>query len=182
LKKPPKIAKPELFLAAQSRKFPDFLWFPNKYALSATGKLKSKVTMHIANLIYDVVFKFMMEDSKVAKAFLSAIIQEKVTELDFDTTGSTVRIPSKTEKETETKKKPEGSGLNLTVCRFDFSAWIALPGGRYKTVVIELQKAKLASDIMRFRRYLGLHYQNPNNSYGEGNDRKARQIYCIFLL
>ncbi|MDR1222557.1 MAG: hypothetical protein LBL07_06720 [Tannerella sp.] len=138
--------------------------------------------MHIANLIYDVVFKFMMEDSKVAKAFLSAIIQEKVTELDFDTTGSTVRIPSKTEKETETKKKPEGSGLNLTVCRFDFSAWIALPGGRYKTVVIELQKAKLASDIMRFRRYLGLHYQNPNNSYGEGNDRKARQIYCIFLL
>ncbi|MDR1097838.1 MAG: hypothetical protein LBL57_06885 [Tannerella sp.] len=49
-------------------------------------------------------------------------------------------------------------------------------------MVIELQKAKLASDIMRFRRYLGLHYQNPNNSYGEGNDRKARQIYCIFLL
>jgi hypothetical protein len=49
-------------------------------------------------------------------------------------------------------------------------------------VVIELQKAKLASDIMRFRRYLGLHYQNPGNSYGEGNGRKARQIYCIFLL
>jgi hypothetical protein len=49
-------------------------------------------------------------------------------------------------------------------------------------VVIELQKAKLASDIMRFRRYLGLHYQNPNNSYGEVSDRKARQIYCIFLL
>ncbi|MDR2765193.1 MAG: hypothetical protein LBB90_09225, partial [Tannerella sp.] len=67
----------------------------------------------------------------------------------------------------------------LTVCRFDFSAKISVPGGGYKTVLIELQKAKLASDIMRFRRYLGLHYQNPNNTYGNG---KARQIYCIFLL
>jgi DNA repair exonuclease SbcCD ATPase subunit len=48
--------------------------------------------------------------------------------------------------------------------------------------MIELQKAKLASDIMRFRRYLGIHYQNPDNAYGSGNHRKARRIYCIFLL
>jgi hypothetical protein len=33
----------------------------------------------------------------------------------------------------------------------------------------------------RFRRYLGIHYQNPANAYGKGNHRKARQIYCIFL-
>ncbi|MDR1121614.1 MAG: hypothetical protein LBM08_11940 [Dysgonamonadaceae bacterium] len=48
--------------------------------------------------------------------------------------------------------------------------------------MIELQKAKLASDIMRFRRYLGIHYQNPDNAYGIGDHRKARRIYCIFLL
>jgi hypothetical protein len=35
---------------------------------------------------------------------------------------------------------------------------------------------------MRFRRYLGLHYQNPNNTYGSDDNKKARQIYCIFLL
>jgi hypothetical protein len=40
----------------------------------------------------------------------------------------------------------------------------------------------LASDIMRFRRYLGRNYQDSDNTYGEENDRKARQIYCIFLL
>jgi hypothetical protein len=61
-------------------------------------------------------------------------------------------------------------------------ARIATSGGGYKTVLIELQKAKLASDIMRFRRYLGIHYQNPANTYGKGDHRKARQIYCIFLL
>jgi hypothetical protein len=133
--------------------------------------------MHIANPIYDVVFKFMMEDNKVAKAFLSAIIQEEVLELDFASREHTVRITP------EKKEAPrEEASLCFTVCRFDFSARIALPGGGFKTVLIELQKAKLASDIMRFRRYLGLHYQNAENTHGSGDDMKARQIYCIFLL
>jgi hypothetical protein len=48
--------------------------------------------------------------------------------------------------------------------------------------MIELQKAKFSSDIMRFRRYLGLHYQNPDNSYGKEENKKACQIYAIFLL
>jgi hypothetical protein len=125
----------------------------------------------------------MMEDEKAAKLFLSAIIGEEVLELDFASQEHTIRISSEkeTEEQAEKKEKTEDSALFLTVCRFDFSAKIAVPGG-YKTVLIELQKAQLASDIMRFRRYLGLHYRNPNNAYGKGDDRKARQIYCIFLL
>ena len=135
--------------------------------------------MHIANPIYDTVFKFMMEDNRVAKLFLSAIIREEVVELDFASQEHTVRIPSGKASEEE---KEERSGINLTVCRFDFSARISLPEGGNKTVLIELQKAKLASDIMRFRRYLGLHYRNPDNAYGSDANRRARQIYCIFLL
>ncbi|MDR0349495.1 MAG: hypothetical protein LBH90_08410 [Tannerella sp.] len=131
--------------------------------------------MYIANPIYDVVFKFMMEDNRVAKAFLSAIIQEEVLELDFASQERTIRLK-------DGQQKPEPETTQHTVCRFDFTARIALPGGRHKTVLIELQKAKLASDIMRFRRYLGLHYQDANNTYGDENNRKARQIYCIFLL
>jgi hypothetical protein len=122
----------------------------------------------------------MIEDNRVAKAFLSAIIGEEVLELDFASQERIIRVPSG--KESEVEKPLEGSGKNFTVCRFDFSARIATSEGGCKTVLIELQKAKLASDIMRFRRYVGLHYQNPDNSYGEGDSRKARQIYCIFLL
>jgi hypothetical protein len=141
--------------------------------------------MHIANPIYDVVFKFMMEDKKVAKAFISAIIGEKVLELDFAAQEHTVRVP-KTQDEKEKEKKEEVAveypGTCFTVCRFDFSAKIALPSGDCKTVLIELQKAKLASDIMRFRRYVGLHYGNPANTYTSGEETKPCQIYCIFLL
>jgi hypothetical protein len=137
--------------------------------------------MHIANPIYDVVFKFMMEDEKVAKSFLSAIIGEEVVELDFASSEHTLRDIS-VKKSGQQNEKKEDSSLCLTVCRYDFSARIALPGGGFKTVLIELQKAKLTSDIMRFRRYLGRNYQDPANTYGNEKNRKARQIYCIFLL
>jgi len=40
--------------------------------------------MHIANPIYDVVFKYLLEDNKVAKLFLSAIIGENISDVDDD--------------------------------------------------------------------------------------------------
>jgi len=133
--------------------------------------------MHIANPIYDVVFKYMLEDSKTAKLFLSAIIGEKIEELAFSAQERIVEIkpvfgvaqsPAANEK------------IPLTVCRLDFSAKIKTETG-FKTVIIELQKAKYLTDLMRFRRYLGLHYQSADNSYDD-NQVKAREIYCIYFL
>jgi len=128
--------------------------------------------MHIANPIYDVVFKYLLEDNKVAKLFLSAIIGENIAELEFSAQERTVEIQRSEEKSP------------LTVCRFDFSAKIETEAG-FKTVIIELQKAKLQSDLMRFRRYLGIQYQSPDNTYfgsAQHKQEKARQIYCIFFL
>ncbi|MDR0391434.1 MAG: hypothetical protein LBH59_05980 [Planctomycetaceae bacterium] len=133
--------------------------------------------MQIANPIYDVVFKFMMEDKKIAKSFISAIIDEKVLELDFAAQERTLR---RTPEPKTTEDEPEK--LFLTVCRFDFSAKILTHDGSVKTVMIELQKAKMASDIMRFRRYIGSHYQNSSNTYGDEQALKACPIYGIFLL
>lgn len=69
----------------------------------------------------------------------------------------------------------------MVVCRFDFAAKIKTGSGEYKTVTIELQKAKFATDIMRFRRYLGVMYQDADNT-SDKQRLKARQIYCIYLL
>jgi methyl-accepting chemotaxis protein len=122
--------------------------------------------MLIANPIYDVVFKYMMGDLKVAKTFVSAIIGEEVEELDF--------CP----QELATKYKDD----SLTVIRMDFLARIKIADG-YKAVVIELQKALLSSDIKRFRRYLGGQYQSKDNIYtDEKKNEHIRPIYCIFFL
>ena len=130
--------------------------------------------MIIANPIYDTVFKYMMSDSRVAKTFLSAIIGEKIVELDFASTEYTLRQGIE-------KKHIDRVLEQITVCHFDFAAKIETENGGFKTIIIELQKAKLATDIMRFRRYLGATYQNIENTY-DSRRIKARQIYCIYLL
>jgi membrane-associated HD superfamily phosphohydrolase len=115
----------------------------------------------------------MLEDNKVAKLFLSAIIGEEIVELEFSAQERVVEMLFP-------KKKKKNENVPLTVCRIDFSAKIKTETG-FKTVIIELQKAKYLSDLMRFRRYLGLHYQNPNNTSDEQQQR-ARPIYCIYFL
>jgi len=130
--------------------------------------------MIIANPIYDTVFKYMMSDSRVANTFLSAIIGEKIVELDFASTEYTLKTGVE-------KSQIDRTLEQITVCRFDFAAKIETENGDYKTVIIELQKAKFAADIMRFRRYLGTMYQSSENTYDK-NRIKARQIYCIYLL
>ena len=103
--------------------------------------------MKIANPIYDAVFKFMMDDQKVAKLLLSAIIGEEIIELSVQTTEIPMPISA-----------------SVTVFRMDFKAIIQQKDGLKKVVTIEIQKAKLATDIMRFRRYLGQQYIDKNNS------------------
>lgn len=110
--------------------------------------------MQIANPIYDVVFKYMMEDAKVAKLLISSIINEEIEGLKFRPQEFTTEI----EKETISNKP----GI-LTVYRIDFTASIKTKEG-LKNVIIEIQKAKFATDIMRFRRYLGEQYANGDNT------------------
>jgi hypothetical protein len=108
----------------------------------------------------------MMEDLKVAKTFIAAIIGEQVEELDF--------CP----QEFTTKYKAD----SMTVIRMDFLARIKTAKG-HKTVIIEMQKALLSSDIRRFRRYIGLQYQSKSNVYKDENKKEhTRPIYCIFFL
>ena len=125
--------------------------------------------VEIVNPIYDVVFKYLMNDEKVARLLLSAIIGKEVVSLDFRPTEHHFPV-----------------GELLTVLRMDFSARIVDAAGREELVILELQKAKTASDIMRFRRYLGEQYSNMENIVrepaAEYPNRKALPILSIYFL
>ena len=110
--------------------------------------------MQIANPIYDVVFKYLMEDAKVAKLLISSIIGEEIEELEFRPQEYTSDID---------KSRIEGNTGTLTVYRLDFNARIKTAEGS-KQVLIELQKAKFAADIMLFRNYLAGQYGNHDNT------------------
>jgi len=132
----------------------------------------------IANPIYDTVFKYMMEDNAVAKLVVSSIIGEKVLHLEPKPQEHT------SEKETDKQKENGKDQLEfpmLTVYRLDFSAKIVTPDG-YKVVIIEMQKASLPTDIMRFRRYLGEQYTDPDNRISTEDGTQAMQIYSLYFL
>jgi hypothetical protein len=117
--------------------------------------------MKIANPIYDVVMKYLLEDNKLARLLLGAIIGAKIEKLDFRPQEYVLNLDS---KKIASNKKKRGDSPFFTVYRLDFSARIRFPNGTQQIVVIELQKAKFATDIMRFRRYLGNQYANPENA------------------
>ena len=117
--------------------------------------------MLIANPIYDVVFKYLMEDHKVAKLLIGGIIGEKVLSLEPRPREHSVALDH-----------------TLTVYRLDFSAVIQTAEGKRKAVIIELQKAKFYKDILRFRRYLGKQYAAEENVV----DHKAMPLVSIYIL
>lgn len=115
--------------------------------------------MKIANPIYDVVFKYLMEDSKIAKLLIGSIINEKIIELSFFPQEYTALSGKE----------------SLTVYRVDFMAKIKITKG-FKCILIEIQKAKFETDIMRFRRYLGSQYANKENKYVVGVKKNGKKI------
>ena len=122
--------------------------------------------IQIANPIYDVVFKYLMEDQEVAKLIISTIIGEEIETLTFLPQENTVFLQKHF----------------LTVYRLDFSAKIKTAEGESKQVLIEIQKAKFATDIMRFRRYLGEQYQDNTNIYWVKHKNGKRTRYGLPIV
>lgn len=125
--------------------------------------------MRVANPIYDVVFKYLIGDMKIAKLILSGILETEIEELEF--------------APTELQTKIQNDRTNFTVFRIDFTARLKYPDGKSELVIIEIQKAKFHTDIMRFRRYLGTQYQNKENIYiNDAGEKKPLPIKTIYFL
>ncbi len=129
--------------------------------------------MLIANPIYDVVFKYLLDDNKVAKLFIGAILGVEVAELEFKPQEVSVLFPKAEEEETSP---------DFRVFRMDFKARIIYPDGSSMLVLIELQKTKKDTDLMRFRKYLGTQYMDRNNAFELEGKKKPLPIITIYFL
>jgi hypothetical protein len=116
----------------------------------------------------------LTNDKKVAKLILSKLIGKEVIELYLDSTEVLTN---------KKKRKPAiGSKESYTVMRLDFAAKIRNQDGTEELILIELQKAKLITDIMRFRKYLGSQYMNKDHHYVINGKTHALPIYPIYFL
>jgi hypothetical protein len=126
--------------------------------------------VRIANPIYDVVFKYLLDDEKVAKLMLSALLGREILQLEFRATEVRSEVP-----------RPLGA--DILVLRLDFAAVVRLEDGSAKLVLIEIQKAHSPMDVLRFRRYLGAQYASGENVYEDAAGRKqALPLVTIYFL
>lgn len=122
--------------------------------------------IQIANPIYDSVFKYLMEDERIAKTLLSALLKKEVVALEMRRNEYT-----------------NGVRDNISMFRIDFGAHVKEPDGTIRLVLIELQKTWLETETLRFRQYLGAQYSNPENVPSENNkDGYAIPMVAIYLL
>ena len=122
--------------------------------------------IHIANPIYDSVFKYLMEDERIAKTLLSALLKKEVVAV-----------------ETRRNEYTNGVRDNISMFRIDFGAHVREVDGNVHLVLIELQKTWLETETLRFRQYLGAQYTNPENVPTENNkEGYAIPMVAIYLL
>jgi hypothetical protein len=131
--------------------------------------------MKIANTIYDVVFKYLLtNDTKVATLILSNLIGKKIIKLHVE--------PTEILATKDKKEPPIGSKESYTVMRLDFAADVEHEDGTRELILIEMQKAKLITDIMRFRKYLGAKYMSKKHTYKIDGKNYALPIFPIYFL
>ena len=129
------------------------------------------MTTTIANPIYDLAFKYLMEDERVVKILLSALLRKQVT-----------HVTTRRNELINVERDP------VSVFRLDYRAVTVDAQGHEEHVLIELQKTDLPSDLLRFRQYIGTQYRDEENMVSEvdgspvDNRKHALPMIAIYLL
>lgn len=120
--------------------------------------------IYIANPIYDVVFKYLMEDERAARLLISRLLKKEVVAL-----------------KTRRNEYCNTTGKDLTMFRIDFAATVRDDDGQEHLVIIELQKTWKPTETLRFRQYLAVQYESKENIL-PGDERYGLPIVSIYIL
>ncbi len=130
-------------------------------------------SVDVANPIYDVVFKYLMQNDRVARLLIGRI------------TGLAVRSLTVSPQESAVRRTPEDPERvqPLTLLRMDFAARVRTADGGERQVLIEIQKTSAPTVIERFRRYLGQQIGSGDNILTHPSGRtEAVPIVTIYFL
>ena len=137
------------------------------------GERSFNASVDVANPIYDVVFKYLMQNDRVARLLIGRI------------TGLAVQSLTVSPQETAVRRTPDAPvhELPLTLLRMDFAARVQTEDGSERQVLVEIQKANAPTVIERFRRYLGQQIGSGDNILTHPSGRtEAVPIVTIYFL
>ena len=137
--------------------------------------------MIIANPIYDVVFKRMMENERVAKFFVGTLLDQNIEAIEVKPQEYTYEgeFDFSNPKDVEKYDNRIRERFTIWVYRLDFIATIRTESGELKKVLIEIQKARNLIDLMRFRNYLAEQYKKEDIVDGQ---KVILPITTIYIL
>lgn len=121
--------------------------------------------VNVANPIYDSVFKFLMEDERIAKTILSALLKKEV-----------LSVKMRPHEYVNTTRD------TLSMFRIDFAANVREKDGKEHLILVELQKTWLDTETLRFRQYLGAQYSNKDNIQENCKKEYAIPMVAVYLL
>ena len=124
------------------------------------------MVVYVANPLYDAVFKYLMEDDRIAKTILTALLKKKVIDVKI----------RRNEYANLTRRE------SISMFRIDFAATVLDGDNKPHLMLIELQKTWLPTETLRFRRYLALQYNNEENMLKEEHEKYAIPMVAIYLL
>ena len=124
------------------------------------------MVVYVANPLYDAVFKYLMEDDRIAKTILAALLKKKVIDVKI----------RRNEYANLTRRE------SISMFRIDFAATVLDGDNKPHLMLIELQKTWLSTETLRFRRYLALQYNNEENMLKEEHEKYAIPMVAIYLL
>ena len=122
--------------------------------------------MLVANPTYDAIFKYLMEDMRIAKGLISRIIEEEILEL--------THAPQE-ETQIKLKLNLESIGVNHQ----DYVAIIKKKNGEHEKIAIEVQKSTIQPKIDAFRNYVAEKYRKYSTIDGKEIYLPLKTIYII---
>lgn len=137
--------------------------------------------MVIANPIYDVVFKKLMENERVAKFFIGTLLEQTIEAIEVKPQEYTYEgeFDFTNPNDVEQYENRLRERHSIWVYRLDFIATIKTETGNYKKILIEIQKARNQIDLMRFRNYLDEKYKKTDTI---NNQKVILPITTIYIL
>jgi len=127
----------------------------------------------IPNPIYDVVFRYLMEDPDSAMIVISTLINEKIKKLHLEP----ITHSEKNENQVKIEIQDPKTKNDIYLFHLDFTAVIELPDGSEEIIMIELQKASEPDDIFRLKRYISKNFQKKQEK--EITDPKTQAIETV---
>ena len=126
--------------------------------------------LHVANPIYDSVFKYIMTDERISKTILSALLKKEVVKVEM-----------------RPHEYVNATRDTLSMFRIDFAATVRerdADNGDLKdrVILIELQKTWLDTETLRFRQYLGAQYGSKMNIRDDSPKGFAYPMVAVYLL